>query len=157
MPQLLYHGTHCIGGWVHPKASLNAVGKRKTSRLCQESKPGCPTYSPTLSKCIYPGSTYAIINWGWYDTGRSMSPNRNQGTLHCYLPQHVLFNMFSKNTSFAPVLNFQSFHTTWLDRLCGLVVRVLDYWCRGPGFDSRALQKKSSGSGTGSTQPREYN
>jgi hypothetical protein len=45
------------------------------------------------------------------------------------------------------------------DRLCGLVVRVLDYRCRGPGFDSRALQRKkeSSGSGTGCTQPREYN
>jgi hypothetical protein len=28
------------------------------------------------------------------------------------------------------------------DRLCGLVVRVLEYRCRGPGFDSRALQKK---------------
>jgi hypothetical protein len=28
---------------------------------------------------------------------------------------------------------------------------------RGPGFDSRHYQKKSSGSGTGSTQPREYN
>jgi hypothetical protein len=41
------------------------------------------------------------------------------------------------------------------NRLCGLVVRVLGYRCRGPGFDSRALQ--SSGSGTGSTQPREYN
>jgi hypothetical protein len=46
-----------------------------------------------------------------------------------------------------------------LDRLCGLVVRVLDYRYRGPGFDSRALpkKKKSSVSGTGSTQPREYN
>jgi hypothetical protein len=43
------------------------------------------------------------------------------------------------------------------DRLCDLVVRVLDYRSWGPGFDSRALQKKSSGSGTGSTQPREYN
>jgi hypothetical protein len=31
------------------------------------------------------------------------------------------------------------------DRLCGLVVRVLDYRCRGPGFDSRALQKKIVG------------
>jgi hypothetical protein len=29
-----------------------------------------------------------------------------------------------------------------LDRLCGLVIRVLDYRSRGPGFDSRALQKK---------------
>jgi hypothetical protein len=44
-----------------------------------------------------------------------------------------------------------------VDRLCGLVVRVPGYRCRGPGFDSRALQKKSSGSETGSTQPREYN
>jgi hypothetical protein len=31
------------------------------------------------------------------------------------------------------------------DRVCGLVVRVLDYRCRGPGFDSRALQKKVVG------------
>jgi hypothetical protein len=31
------------------------------------------------------------------------------------------------------------------DRLCGLVVRVLDYRCRGPGFDSRAIQKKVVG------------
>jgi hypothetical protein len=31
------------------------------------------------------------------------------------------------------------------DRLCGLVVRVLDYRCRDPGFDSRALQKKVVG------------
>jgi hypothetical protein len=28
------------------------------------------------------------------------------------------------------------------DRLCGLVVRVLDYRYRGPGFDSLALHKK---------------
>jgi hypothetical protein len=41
-------------------------------------------------------------------------------------------------------------HIQWkqgtIDRLCGLVVRVLGYRCRGSGFDSRALQKKSSGS-----------
>jgi hypothetical protein len=33
----------------------------------------------------------------------------------------------------------------YVDRLCGLVVRVLDYRCRSPGFDSRALQKKVVG------------
>jgi hypothetical protein len=45
-----------------------------------------------------------------------------------------------------------------LDRLCGIVIRVPGYRPGGPRFDSRALQeKKSSGSGTGSTQPREYN
>jgi hypothetical protein len=31
------------------------------------------------------------------------------------------------------------------DRLCGLVVRVLDYRYRGSGFDSRALQKQVVG------------
>jgi hypothetical protein len=29
-----------------------------------------------------------------------------------------------------------------MDRLYGLVVRVLDYRCRGPGFDSRYYKKK---------------
>jgi hypothetical protein len=33
----------------------------------------------------------------------------------------------------------------FLDRLCGLVVRVHDYRFRGPGFDSRALEKKVVG------------
>jgi hypothetical protein len=55
----------------------------------------------------------------------------------------------------------------YIDRLCGLVVRVLGYRFGGPGFDSQELhdfptkkkkkRKTSSGSGTGFTQPREYN
>jgi hypothetical protein len=44
------------------------------------------------------------------------------------------------------------------DRLCGLVVRALGYRSRGPG-SIPALPDflRSSGSGTGSTQRREYN
>jgi hypothetical protein len=43
------------------------------------------------------------------------------------------------------------------DRLCGLVVRVLDYRSGGLGSIPGTTRKQSSGSGTGSTQPREYN
>jgi hypothetical protein len=43
------------------------------------------------------------------------------------------------------------------DRLCGLVVRVLGYRFGGPGSIPGTTRKKSNGSGTGSTQPREYN
>jgi hypothetical protein len=45
----------------------------------------------------------------------------------------------------------------YVDRLCGLVVRVLGYRSGGPGSIPGTTRKKSSGSGTGSTQPREYN
>jgi hypothetical protein len=41
------------------------------------------------------------------------------------------------------------------DRLCGLVVRVLGYISGGPG-SIPGTTKKNCGSGTGSTQPREY-
>jgi hypothetical protein len=44
-----------------------------------------------------------------------------------------------------------------VDRLCGLVVRVLGYRSGGPGLIPGTTKKKSTGSGTGSTQPREYN
>jgi hypothetical protein len=46
---------------------------------------------------------------------------------------------------------------TLVDRLCGLVVRVLGYRSGGPGSIPDTNRKKTSGSGTGSTQPREYN
>jgi hypothetical protein len=44
-----------------------------------------------------------------------------------------------------------------LDRFCGLVVRVLGYRSGSPGSIPGTTRKKSSGSGTGSTQRREYN
>jgi hypothetical protein len=43
------------------------------------------------------------------------------------------------------------------DGLCGLVVRVLGYRSGGLGSIPGTTRKKSSRSGTGSTQPHEYN
>jgi hypothetical protein len=44
------------------------------------------------------------------------------------------------------------------ERLCGLVATFLGYRSGGPGsIPGTTRIKKISGSGTGSTQPREYN
>jgi hypothetical protein len=56
-----------------------------------------------------------------------------------------------------PQKHYLSASGTQFDRLCGIVVRVLDYRTGGPGSIPGTTRKKSSGSGTGSTQPREYN
>jgi hypothetical protein len=48
------------------------------------------------------------------------------------------------------------YHYLKSDRLCGLVVRVLGYRFGGPGSIPGTTRKKINGSGTGSTQPREY-
>jgi hypothetical protein len=37
--------THCIRGWVDPRAGLDMVEKRKLSLPCQESNPSCPAHS----------------------------------------------------------------------------------------------------------------
>jgi hypothetical protein len=55
--------------------------------------------------------------------------------------------------------------SAYTERLCGLVVRVLGYRFGGPGSipgttrlsGGKKKRKTSSGSGTGSTQPCEYN
>jgi hypothetical protein len=59
---------------------------------------------------------------------------------------------------FIPVTikGFFNFAYRFWDRLCGLVVRVLGYRSGGPGSIPGITRKKSSGSGTGSTQRREY-
>jgi hypothetical protein len=80
---------------------------------------------------------------------------------HCANFSQFAFVFSSGGLNFVLATTFQTslhcFFSVTVDRLCGPVVRVLDYRSRGPEFDPRALQNKSSGSGTGSTQPREYN
>jgi hypothetical protein len=43
-------GTHWIGGWVGPRAVLDAVVKRKTPSHRQESNPRTPTIQPAVQR-----------------------------------------------------------------------------------------------------------
>jgi hypothetical protein len=97
------------------------------------------------------------------------------GELHiAYMDQRARFSSCSE--CYMDRLRFVGFHSPFLnqfwiasrlvfslceamvDRLCGLVVRVLGYRSGGPGSIPDTTRKKTgSGSGTGSTQPCEYN
>jgi hypothetical protein len=55
------------------------------------------------------------------------------------------------------IISFIFYRGMNVDRLCGLVVRVLGYRSGGPGSIPGTTRKKSGASGTGSTQPRECN
>jgi hypothetical protein len=41
-------GTHCAGGWVGPRAGLDATEGRKMSYACRESNFGRPARKPSL-------------------------------------------------------------------------------------------------------------
>jgi hypothetical protein len=44
--------THWIGGWVSPKAGLDAVSKRKIPSICRDSNPDHPMVQPIVSRYI---------------------------------------------------------------------------------------------------------
>jgi hypothetical protein len=55
-PRKRARGTHWIGGWIGPRACLEAVEKKKISCPCRESNPRRPAPSPPLSQLYYNGS-----------------------------------------------------------------------------------------------------
>jgi hypothetical protein len=54
-------GTHCIWGWVGPRAGLDAEVRGKILCLRRGSNPGSPIRSQTLYWLSYPGSPYCNV------------------------------------------------------------------------------------------------
>jgi hypothetical protein len=71
---------------------------------------------------------------------------------------HVAFCAWACMKYLDELLSLVECYSAWKqnDRLCGLVVRVPGYRSRGPGSITSAT-RFSDKSGTGSTQPHEYN
>jgi hypothetical protein len=75
--------------------------------------------------------------------------------LHVFVTENRVLNLSTHETT-QWILN--AYHSLEFDRLCGLVFRVPGCISRGPGSIPGATRFfRSSGFGTGSTQPREYN
>jgi hypothetical protein len=51
-------GTHWIGGWVGPKAALDAANKKKSVPFREPQILGPPARSSSLLQVSYPGSLY---------------------------------------------------------------------------------------------------
>jgi hypothetical protein len=101
-----------------------------------------------------------VVSWvGSYITLLLPSSDVPMALLHPIVGRIVCLNMtiFVGNATKYAAIHRTLFYIQF-DRLRGLVVRVHGYRSGGPGSIPGTTRKKnSSGSGTGSTQPREYN
>jgi hypothetical protein len=149
-------GVECTGGWVGPCAGLRAVEKSKISCPCTELNPNfLSVRCVSRRKPTKPSQAEPFFR-SW----QLLSHSRN--SQHLWNPK-VYFRV-PRNTGLCPEPDeSSSYHATPYskiyfniifprrDLLCGLVIRVPGYRSRGSDF------LRSSGSGTGSTQPREDN
>ena len=136
------------------KDEANPFGSRQPKRLSFLKNLLTPALEPTQPpiQCVLKIFPDGKVTGAWF-------------WLFCpYMPSQLVQGQFYLLPvswyRFIPLDNINSNYCTMYvfgDRLCGLVVRVSGYRYRGPGFDHPALPDflSSSGSGTGSTQPRE--
>jgi hypothetical protein len=147
------------GGWVCAVARLNATCHcRKPSRVS-------PVLKPVLNHGILKFCLRYLCTYVLSCVGNITKPNSVQ-VFNKFPPlgahKHCSLYFVQFKTSFYYISNILLIlnnvgNVSDVDRLCGLVVRVLGYRSGGPGSIRGTTRKKSSGSRTGSTQPREYN
>jgi hypothetical protein len=173
------HGVGECGTWRYifiypyawPQMQMSQLLVPKDSLIANAEEVGDPTDGMDLVSVRTILSVH-IIKSQW------LNPLKQQVNSHCSLCLTILAQSFlislpiplltilmlnfltctAKQPLHSDSLNFHSKEkcSEVLDRLCGLVVRVLGYRSGGPGSIPDTTRKKSSGSGTGSTQPCEY-
>jgi hypothetical protein len=93
-------GTHCIGGWVDPRAGLNGCGKSRPTGI---RSPDRPVLSESLYRLRYTGPPYAVVPFGRFGANRILrkswvwpymcSWNPNSNALEQDRPQHDLTHL----------------------------------------------------------------
>jgi hypothetical protein len=71
-PEERAQSAHWRGGWVGPRASLNAVENRKVSCPCWESNPRHPAHNLMLYCCHLPSDQCCIV---WATNSMELSPS----------------------------------------------------------------------------------
>jgi hypothetical protein len=88
--------THCIGGWVVPRAGLDAVAKRKNPCPCQESNlsPACSLVTVLTELYWLPQYPLKIPQWNWEHTTSEFIFEISH-----FFPwsQHIQWNFISTN------------------------------------------------------------
>jgi hypothetical protein len=144
-----------------------AIHALKLPSKCLEVSEICSSISSTRTqfpyswsapcKCHYYSHIQARFQFvtGPWSKSLGMSTSRQQ--IHTWLPRRNTQRFIYSLAIRMGIPYFIQFVCSMPQILCGLVVRVLGYRSGGPGSIPGTTRKKSSGSGTGSTQPREYN
>jgi hypothetical protein len=111
-------GTHWLGSWVVPKATLGMAGKIKISYPCSGIKPwflSCPVHSPLLYQLSYP------ISWSLY--GKKIFCDVKRFTVNCVLHSSEVLLLFLGVWIWKGLEKYESINLSWyLHPACVLAV-----------------------------------
>jgi hypothetical protein len=117
-------GTHWIGGWVGPRAVLDAVVKKKIPSLRRESNPRTPIIQPAAQRVLLSYHRLKLsqqvemfqpLNFALSDRHNQPIPANNI-TMPLNRPRHFLRNPFRFTTHNYRVIPFEAKHPLQLSK-----------------------------------------
>jgi hypothetical protein len=140
--------------WLHNGDVLWFLWGTNRICICYVEESGPPLWSSGQSSWLHNGDVLWLLlgtNWIYICYAEeSRPPLWSSGQSSWLYNGDVLWFLWGTNWIYL-------FYVDESSRLCDLVVRILGYRSGGTGSIPGTTRKKTSGSGTGSTQPRDYN